>query len=634
MITTDNAIALCIDRIVNKTSHCYYQRTVDRAELYEQLITGEEQEDLLKTMFAHCSKEELEKIQHLTQPITGAICNSLNMAFKKALRAQPILKQIDFIGQNVDEKVDLVEEKLAVFNANKDLDHWLINRFHELTFIDPNAWIVIDFGPYDPAKDKPTPYPFVVSSEEAVNFQFVNGIAQWLMVEQEISYVDQVDNKKKEGRKLFIYLPNEALTFTQTSSKGSDKPSSVVLDNNEAIFTGPDGTYNVVRTEHLTGRVPAFRVGYVSDEGADGEIYVSPIHKGAVPYLLKSIKSVAELDLSHHGHVFPQKYEYADACSFEADGACKFSGELQMNCKKCGGTGIPQHRKSSDVIRIKLPKGVDNAELLDLNKFAAYITGPVEIVKLINDYVQELKMSCYKSVFNAETFSKDQVQQTATGVNLDLQNVYDTLSDYAKHVASVWVDTVTIVSSILGYTDSNHKLVYPSDFKLKSVTDLLNDLKSANDSGAPSYVQTEITRDIAAIMYVDRPNEKLKFDKKLELYPFQGKSKDEVLMIINAGLCQKIDAIVYTYFDRICEELDVQSLLDNNTIISLLPDDKLKSQYAAAKQKGMVWFYDLPYEVRKALLYAKAQEYLDTIEAERSGTADFGATPPVDPNNP
>lgn len=634
MLIIDQANAIIIDRILNNTTHANYKRTVDLATIYKQLITGEEHDSLIQQFFATCNKDEINKIKAVTFPITSAICNALSSAFKKVHRTQPVMKQIDFTGEKTDDKKKEVESKLGKFYAGNDLDYYIHTRFNDLSFRDPNTFIVTEFASFDNTKEKAKPYPFEVYSNMAVNFGLVNGELEFLLVEQGIKYADK-EGKMSDGVKLTIYLHNEVIVFTQVAKvsdvkfKEGEKSISVKGDEGKitSFITG-EKQFDVAYFQHKQGAVPAVRVGYVQDKMTNGETFVSPIHYGALPYLMKTIKTACEMDLTMHLHTFPQKFQYVAKCKIDSSTAvCSLSGEKVNTCSKCGGTGIPVHASAKDVVELAMPKSLD--EFFELAKLVHYEFPPIDGIKFQDEYIEKLKMQCYKSVFNSETFSKDEVQKTATGTNLDLQNVYDTLSDYAGKVSDFWVRTVTFVSVILDYNDSNHKLIYPKDFKMKSVTDLLTDLQLANTSNAPSFVKNELTRDIATILYQDRPNEMLRFDSKMKLFPFSGKSMNEIIVLANSPDVMRVDKVLYIYFDHICNELDAMSLIDNDGIEKMLAgEDKLLSRYKEAKKKGLVWLYDLPDDIQKFLVYAKAKEKLTAIDAEVTSATSF-----TDPEN-
>ncbi len=639
MLTLEAAVLICIDRIVNKTKHANYDRTVKLAILYEQLVTGEHHDSLIQEFFATCSAEEITKIKAVTFPITSSICNSLDFAFKKVLRTQPVLKQIDFKGQDADKKKEVVQNALDKFYSGNDFDYYIKTRFHDLSFRDPNSFIVTEFQAFDHKKEKAKPYPFEVYSHNAVNYEKVNGVLQFLLVEQAIKFKTK-EGAMADGIKLTIYLENDLIVFNEVAKNitlKQDETSARVKDENApdrlTKYVTGERQFDVTYAQHKQGAVPAMAVGYVPDKKTNGVTFVSPIHYGALPYLMKTVKTVCEMDMTMHVHTFPQKFQYVQKCKIGPDAICANSGERVDKCSKCGGTGIPVHKSTKDIVELEMPKSVD--EFIDLSKISHYQFPPIEGIKFQDEYIEKLKLQCYKSVFNSETFSKDEVQQTATGKNIDLQNVYDTLSDYAWKVSDFWMRTVTFVSIILDYPKDtcNHKLVYPSDFKLKSVTDLLNDLSLANESNAPSFVKTEITRDIASILYQDRPNEMLRFDSKMKLFPFTGKNVNEIIVLMGSEDVLRIDKVLYTYFEPICGELDSMSLIDNDGIKEMLKGEaKMLARYEEARKKGLMWLFDLPDDIQKFLVYAKAQEKLDEIGEESKSASSF--TDPGEGGNP
>lgn len=631
-----------------KGTHPFYKRVNKFAKLYEQLITGEGQEELIKRFFNKETEDEIRKIVNLTQPITSSVSNSLIAAYKKVLRASPIVKKIDF-AKDTDTKLPVVEKALANYYSGSSLDYYIDKRFQDLSFIDPNAFIVTEFLPFDHVREKASPYPFEVTSEEAINFGLKNGVLQFLLVENAIKFINE-KGEQADGVKLFLYLADHAITFTQVARGKTElkddqpeyikQPVELEYRNGDKFekrtedlpiaYITKEKQFAIEYFTHKQGRVPAERVGYVPDKKTRGLTFVNPIHYGALPYLMKSVKSVSELDLTMHYHTFPQKIAYGEGCNLDANGICPTSGERIDACKKCGGTGKFGHSSSKDVLEFKLPR--TREEMIPLNELIHYAYPPIEGIKFQDEYIDKLKESCYKAVFNSEVFSKDQVEKTATGTNLDMQNAYDVLTDYGNKVSDYWKKSVIMVGVLLDYADIIVEHKFPKDWKLKTVTDLLADLKTANDSGAPAFIITELNRDIARQMYLDRPLELLKYEVRQKLAPFSGKTKDEILMGINAGWSLKRDAVLWMYLEQFFEELEEESLRESNNFEALIDSvlevadaTKVKSQLAEAKKKKLLWFYDLPYAIQHTLLQAKAIEKQEEIEAETSTAKPFGA---------
>ncbi len=641
MITIDQAIKLCVLRIVNpdKGTHSNYKRVTELAELYEQLITGEEQTDLIKQYFKGESAEQIEKIEKITNSITGTVCNSLMSAFKKVGRTKPIVKKLDF-KESTDEKKAALLAALNNYYAGASLENFITTRFDDLSFLDPNAFILAEFVADKDNIVKPSPYPFEVSSEEAINYSFDKGILQFLLVERELMF--DTTKGPTEGVKLYIYLNDHAITFTQvekTSKAAIDQTkkhelltANVKIETRngdrfvEEILTLPvtmitdNKQFEIAYYTHKHNRVPAEIVGYIPDKATDGESYVNPFHYGAVPYLKKSIKSVCEMDLTMHSHTFPQKLMYAEGCSFSADNVCSKSNQRADKCTLCGAKGFLAHKSAKDIQTMELPR--DPKDIIPLSELIYYAYPPIDGIKFQDEYIRGLRQDCYKGVFNSEVFAKDEVATTATGKNLDLQNVYDTLSDYATKRADFWVKTVQMVAVILDYKDVIAQLVYPNDFKLKSVTDLLTDLKTANDSGAPAFVCSELNRDIASQLYQDRPDEFKKYEVKQRLAPFTGKQPSEIALLLVSDDVQRLDKVTFNYFEQFLEELEEDSLKANTGFADLL-DEPLKATLDIAVKAGLIWFYDMPFAIQKALLQAKARLKLDLITNETPAVVPF-----------
>jgi hypothetical protein len=283
-----------------------------------------------------------------------------------------------------------------------------------------------------------------------------------------------------------------------------------------------------------------------------------------------------------------------------------------------------EHKSSKDVLRIKLPRNKD--EMIDLSTMIHYAYPPIDGIKFQDEYIDKLVAKCYKGVFNSEIFGKDEVATTATGKNIDLQNAHDPMSDYANKLADYWMKTVLMVGVILDFADTIAIEKYPKDFKLKTAAELIADLEMLNKSGAPPFIATEVSRDIAMQLYMDRPLELLKFDVKQKLAPFIGKTESQIGIIMATDFVLKKDKVMFNYFEQFMEELEEESLRDKNDWQDMLEPDTF-TQLQTAQKNGRVWFYDLPYNIQKELLEAKAQAKEQEINDETPAAIPFGAAP-------
>lgn len=550
---------ILVKTIAGKLRHKDYDRVISLAKKYKQLITGEGIDELLRQFVRREDNDLFEQRKQITKQITPAVMNSIMKPAYKVPRCDNIKKEIIF---KVEKKKELLQEKIDKFFGHTSVDGYLSTRFIQLDFTDPNAFIVVEFDYFDPLKENASPRPFEVSSEMAINFKYKNNVLKWLIVLEPITF-KSAEGGDVDGEKYTMYLDNNIIVYTEVSN---DTRSS---EYQEIKRVGEDRAFIVERHQPKGKRVQAFRIGHELDLVTDGRTFVSPAEP-AMSWLEKSIKHVSEMDLSVALHAFPQKAVIAKPCN---DMHCKggthqLTGEI---CKTCNGSGTLIHKAAHDVIEVPMPKTGD--EFPDLAKFVAYFTPDVAFLKWMEEYVDKLEEKAIKAVYNSETFKRDEVQRTATGENIDLQNVYDTLYPIGEQYSYLWCGLVGLIAT---FTDNDQDLElihkFPRDFKFKSETELLNDLKAANESSAPVFLKQEISWDIARIRYRDDHQALRRYEVRNYFMPFMGRPFAEITFIISSGLCRPYDKVLWSNFDIIFDDLE----RENESFYSLKYTEQVK----------------------------------------------------------
>lgn len=209
----------------------------------------------------------------------------------------------------------------------------------------------------------------------------------------------------------------------------------------------------------------------------------------------------------------------------------------------------------------------DKEDFLNLDNIVRYVSPSVELVQWQDRYVEKLTIRCKEAMYNTELFSKKEVAETATGKNIDLQNVYDSLYTMAKAYSVKWKFAVETIAKI---ADMYEGLIafynFSKDFKLKSLTDLYNDLKIIGDSNADSFVREMVYDDIAGIAYSEDHIAKGKYDVKKAFYPFSGKSEKEILYAISANLVPEEVKVLYLNYGWIFDELYLENASKNSPV--------------------------------------------------------------------
>jgi hypothetical protein len=574
-----------IEVVKNNKTHQDYKRVTELADLYYKLTTGDKIDELLKQIITRESDEEFKQRCNITESVCPAILNSTKLPFQKAVRKQPIVRKIKFAVNSENKKAEL-EKFITGYWGDKSLEQYMEYIFIDYNYIDPNAFLITEFAPFNPLVEKANPYPFIATSSEAIMFEYQNEILEYLVVKLPITYLDK--GTPQPGVKYTMYLGMDTIEFTQVSEDEKINPELVVIEIEKKF-------YSVLYFEPKNEKVPAIRIGFIRDAETRGRTFVSVFHH-VLAYLKKTFKIDSELDLSTAMVAFPQRFAYVSPCK---NPACN-KGHLLDNsvCPDCNGTGQQSfHRGTQDIITLELPKkieGVTNAELIDLEKLLVYKMPPIELLTFQKDYIEYLKKSVHAMMFNADLFTREQVSVTATEKILETDNMNDTLFPFTRHYSSMWEFEVWNIAT---YTDLNNGLTvqykFPFDLKMKGLTELMTELKTAKDAGASTSTISAIEDDINEILYSDRPEELKEMRTKNEINPFRGVSGVDIRFIISQGNVPIQKRTLWENYESIWQDVEIQN-----------PD-----------------IFDFDIKKINTLIYAKTDEYIKNIAGEQDAKA-------------
>jgi hypothetical protein len=231
----------------------------------------------------------------------------------------------------------------------------------------------------------------------------------------------------------------------------------------------------------------------------------------------------------------------------------------------------------------------DKEEFLNLDNMVKYISPSVELVAWQDRYIDALTVRCKEAMYNTELFSKKEVAETATGKNIDLQNVYDSLYDMAMSFSIKWKFSVTMIAKIIDQLEGlTCYYVFSKDFKLKSLTDLYNDLTIVGNSNADNFIKEAIYDDIAGIFYGEDPVAMNRYKTQKAFYPFSGMSEKEIIIALNSPEVTEYAKTLYLNSGWIYDELYMESL----------------------KKPKSISFYELPREEQKKLIEQKVNQII------------------------
>lgn len=548
-----------IPKVIEKDIvHINYKHVGELADKYYAYYTGVGLDELLQQVTTTETLEEFDQRKLLTKHITKSVLNSTKLPFFKAVRKNPLINKIDFIS-NAGKREKEIKEFIEKFNGTKNLDQYLENDFIEYNYQDPNAWLIVEFSPNDPTR-KAQPYPFVATCKEVIDFAYINGILDYLIVKLPIKYIQ--NDKQTDGFKWTFYLGNYTIVV-QTVSSTENLPGHTYFEIGADRYS--EIVYTIQAQQNGSPIDPdlkpaAIRFGFIPDPVTKYNTFLS-IFDCAMPYLEKTLKINSELDQSMAMVAFPYRFAYYPNCTHE--GCNRGIMPDGKDCPVCKGTGsIPIQSGVQQIMGLPLPRNKD--EMIDLNALSASKSPDIELLRFDSEFIQGLKTEVQATIFNQDLITKSQVTTTATEQLLDRDNLNDTLYPFSRKYSEIRSLCVYFIAI---YTDNVKRLEdgkpdiiiqhkFPFDFKMKPLNELMNDLKAAYDSKASSATIAAIEDDINEILYFDRPDELKRIRIQNRFNPFRGVSPDEVRLIFASNYASKYDQTLYSNLTNIFAELE------------------------------------------------------------------------------
>ena len=523
-----------------KTKHPLYERTCDLAREYRAFVTGDGLDTYLRQFVRRESTELFLQRVKITQHVAMSVLSGITSTFRKGNRAART-RVLEYSGGDGDMKKAILEKILGLFTSEMGVDDWVNTRVLELNETDPNAWIVLEWEPFDYRTQNAAPYPFEVSSADCYDYKRDQ--------RGELIYLIARAPGALGGDRLTLYMKERSVSLDEVKVKGTQAPPP------GAVKIGTKYWLPTEHPPHNLGYIPAFRVGYKRDAVTNGRSYVAPFSE-AMPILHKQLKANSELDLTVSLHAHPLVVRVGEPCDAQGCYGGKVYGEGGEHvCGTCQGTGYKKRPTTTQEEIVVTP--AKTGDLPDIERTILYKTPPVEFLQWMDGYVERLTEQAKRAVFNAEIFTQTQVAKTATGENLDMDAVYDTIYPYMLKVAQVWNFVVKGVADItdksVGLTAN---MLIRRDGRLKGFDALLEDWRKANETGAGPLVKQRIEADIANAMFADEPEKYQRWQTRERYNPFSGQSEGQVMYLLASDLVPKDQKVLYSNLGYIFDNVE------------------------------------------------------------------------------
>jgi hypothetical protein len=565
MIKPDQAQLILFDAIEKGTTHKNYKRVCIKADEYNMFYTGNGIADKIREIYG------VDIPVKLVFSIIPPILKSTKYPFNRVCRTKPAVRKIDFENDGTKEKQEEVEKALSKYYHGADIERFFENIVVTKNYTDPNAWIVTEFKDFDNLKEKAKPYPAVYSAKEAINYEYMGGELQYLLILQ----------KENELKKWTMYIGEYTLIAFEKSKEYELQP-------NDFQFTINNKEHILQIKEPKSDFVPAIRAGYIRDVETEMETFVS-VFDAILPYMYKILKLDFEIDSTLADIAFPKRKMFVDGCKHEG---CR-SGRLLNGevCPTCKGLGVDiTHKTSFDIQTFPMPPAGD--EIMDLSKLSYTEYPLVAAVEMMVKIGESQKDRFFGMMFNSDAYEK---AYNALGGNNKMveataDNMNDAIYPFAQHLADIFVMAGRSVATFLDYPDAIVYFQYPKDFKFKSLGQLFAELQSARSANASPQTISAIETEINEQQYVNAPEVIKEIRTKNMFNPFYGLTEETVRAIVATKQTSEYNAVLWANIVPIFSELEME--WDGNT---------------------KPWLYDLETTRIKALVGAKVADYIAAL---------------------
>lgn len=561
------------ETIINGRRHKHYNHTVEVADMNYSFMTGDGQEEVIIKYKENEKDEAKEQRQRLYNSLTQYISSKVLHQFKPINRPDVVNERME---RDVEDKswISEIQERRNNFTVNGSLDKYLNDRFLDLLFYDPNAWLVAEIENTDPANRKPYVYAVEVYSKQAIDYEIESNLVQQLTILHQVTMIDE-DGQHEQGEKYIIHANDRSIVAHQFISQNVN---DIDFSQGEAVVfnQGEEDEKRFWVTRYETNSIvcPAIQVGYLRDPRTNWETFVSPLYPAEKLYE-DIITTKSEYDLAKAIHGFIQKFVMAHDCDFD-DGhgnICERGCLPNMEeCPKCMGTGLAIHTTVQDVVVINAPQ--DKEEHIPLDQWVHYVEIPQHIIDKYREDLRELEVKVSEALFNKDVFTKHTFAETATEKVLDKESVNDVLYVAAEQKAALWKFFIQMIA-IHTQNIEGLKLTYEHerDFRLETMEELVSYREKLVQAKAPNELIEKIDEVMARKLRIEP--ESIERQRVMSMFkPFNNMTENERLIALNSVPRNSEIFTQWIYHDRIFFDL-----LNEIPVFSELPPEDQKRLY-------------------------------------------------------
>ena len=204
---------------------------------------------------------------------------------------------------------------------------------------------------------------------------------------------------------------------------------------------------------------------------------------------------------------------------------------------------------------LKMPN--DPANAIPLANLVHFAVIPEHLITMQREDFVSDQRDVFNAIFGANVLDRSEIVETATAKNYDWRAVNNTLFEYADQVSEFFRFSVKQAANHRGEADGlqvQHS--FPSDFKLESVQELIDQRASASAAGASNTIISTIDMAILSKQHKDDPDFIKAYKARERFKPMADKPASERMILLTSTLPQDDpERILYLYYERIMSDI-------------------------------------------------------------------------------
>lgn len=518
--------------------HSGYARTVELQKKYTKWYTGKGLNKDLRQFRKSESYRDYQERVRITNHIVPRIVKECANSYSEAYRNNNIQIQIEAEKKQL-EKINKVMNE---YNGFDSLDEYWQEKYKQLCFTDPNAWIIPFFYR---EQEETFCYPVIINSEKMLNYGMKNNKVEWFCFEQDNEFYLIKENYFAKAVKV-----KDNLSIINASQEEVRDDYGNVVSRSQYIKDKNGNRYIVMESEIYPYKDNLIvRIGYKEEEK---NIKVSAL-EDAEADIKRLVNLFSEYDVNLLSHVFLQSYEYSQKCqNSQCQNGYLLNGEM---CPRCHGTSFePSSSSGMDLQKLPLPDNID--EMIDLSKMKQYVKLPVEVLEKQKDEIKDTIKNIRLTVLGSDIFAREEMTQAATATQIlsNDQNKNNNLYAFAIGYCKTYQFQIEKIADIIEVDVAVSYWIDKSMVK-ESVPAMMKKITEAQSGGVPYGIVADLYDELANVIYANNLLAKKKHSLRKELDYCYGMSKEQRAAAILQMPENSIVKIQTIYYNKIIEDL-------------------------------------------------------------------------------